>query len=74
MHGGMNAGLQNPVCPLCIIFSSYEFPVGIQSSLQDLWIGSRGQSQLGVARGPCGHFLLEPETTELKVQLWGSRG
>lgn len=74
MHGGMNAGLQNPVCPLCIIFSSFGFPVGIQSSLQGLWAGSCGQSHLAGARGPCGHSLLEPETPELKVQLWGSRG
>lgn len=55
--GGVNAGLQSPICPLCTIFSSCGFPVGIQSSFQGLWVGSHEQSPFTVAREHCGGFF-----------------
>lgn len=77
MNGGVNAGLQNDVCPLCTIFSSCGFPVGTQSSFQGLWVGSHEQIQLAVAREHwrvlCWNLKPRAQDLALREERIGSR-
>lgn len=65
--GGLSAGRQTATCPSCAIFMSYGFPVGTQSSLQGLWVGSHEQGTEQWPGDPVAISLQEFDTMELKA-------